>query len=176
MNGLPISLNGTKIKLTEIVNKLNQIGSKHGVGLIDYVESYIFGHKGREVYIAPAAEILLKAHADLENYLFEKLTLKQKKQWEQEWSYLVYHGLWFHPLQKLLTSVMKQSNQGLNGEVVVKLHKGHANVIGRTSDKGTKLMYSEKIVNEGFHEHSSAGFIDLFGMEMRLKVLQILIL
>ena len=169
MNGVPVSINGKSLKLVEIVKTLNKLGAKHGVGVIDYVESYIFGHKGREFYVAPAAKILITAHQDLENYLLEKLTLKQKKSWDQEWSYMVYHGLWFHPLQNILKTVIKEANKDLDGEITVKIFKGNLTVVGRTSKNATKFFFSEKIVDQGFHEEYSAGLIELFGLEMRLK-------
>lgn len=167
-DGLPVSLDGEELELGQIVNKLNALGAKHGVGVIDYVESYIFGHKGREFYVAPAATVLLEAHKELEHLLMQKQQLAHKQLADAKWSYFAYHGLWFHKLMGDLASLEESANQGLDGKVELKLYKGSATMVSRSSPGATPYLYGEGLGEKGFDEGASPGFIELFSLEMRV--------
>ncbi len=166
--GIPVAINNVQMKLLEIVQKLNEIGAKHSVGVIDYVESYIFGHKGREFYVAPAAKMILLAHEELEHLLLQKQLLFEKKQLDLKWSYMAYHGMWFHSLMKSINVFNESANEKLNGSVVLRLYKGSLQVVSRTSKEATKFFYGEDLCNKGFDENASAGFIELSSLEMRI--------
>ncbi len=167
-NGVPTSLNGQKLDLGGIINQLNALGAKHGVGIIDYVEDYIFGHKGREFYIAPAAEIIITAHKDLEHLLLPKKLLHEKQQMDSKWSYMVYHGWWYHKFKCILQESIEKMNENIAGSVTLKLYKGKVSVLSRESPNTPKLLYSEKLGAAGFDELASPGFIELSSLEMVL--------
>ena len=167
-DGVPTSLDGEKLELVEIITGLNKLGAKHGVGVIDYVENYIFGHKGREFYIAPAAEIIITAHKDLEHLLLPKTLLHEKLQMDLKWSYLTYHGWWNHKLKENLQESIENINKELTGSVKVKLYKGNATAVSRDSPHKSNFFYSETLGSEGFDGLASAGFIELSSLEMKL--------
>jgi len=169
-DGVPIALNGEEMSLVSLIQEVNKIGAKHGVGIIDYVESYIFGHKGREFYIAPAPTIIINAHKDLEHLLLPKQLLAEKFAWDFKWAYLIYHGLWFHKLRETLQEAIEKANKGLDGKVKVKLYKGSATSVARSSGKITKYFYGDKLGEVGFDELASAGFIELHSMEMKIQM------
>lgn len=166
--GLPVAIDGVEMGLPELIDALNEAGAKHGVGIIDYVESYIFGHKGREFYVAPAAQIILLAHKELEHLLLQKQQLLEKQGLDAKWSYMVYHGLWFHNLLDNINYFNNSANEQLNGKVTVRLFKGSVKVVARSSPKATKFFYGEDLCNKGFDENASAGFIELSSLEMRI--------
>ncbi len=161
--GVPVSLNGKAMPLEKLIAELNSLGAKYGIGLIDYVENYIFGHKGREFYIAPAATILISAHNDLEHLLFPKQLLLEKLMWDLKWSYLAYHGMFEHKLMKVLQGAITQANEPVTGEVQMKLSGGSAMPIARSSPNATSKLYGSVDFDE-----ASPGFIELFGLEARL--------
>jgi len=168
-NGVPVAINGEKMPLVKIIQELNKIGAKHGIGIIDYVESYIFGHKGREFYIAPSATILINAHKDLEYMLLQKQLLVEKFVWDFKWAYLVYHGLWMHKARETLQEAITKANEGLDGTVKLKLYKGSVMPIARSSPKLTKFFYGDNLGLKGFDEHASSGFIELHSLEMKIQ-------
>ncbi len=131
--GIPIMLNGKKLILWKLVEELNSIGCKHGVGIIDHMEDRVVGLKSREVYECPAAVILIKAHKDLEKFTSTIHQNKLKPMIDQKWGEMAYYGLWFDPLMKSLESFADTMNEKVCGKVKVKLYKGKATIVGRES-------------------------------------------
>jgi len=165
-NGVPVSLNGEKMKLLELILKLNEIAGKHGVGRIDHIEDRSVGIKSREVYEAPAAVTLIKAHQDLEKLTLTKWVIEFKSIVDSKWSWLVYNGLWYEPLRLALEGFIDEAEKAVNGEVTVKLWKGNAIVVGRKSDNAlydVKMATYEKFST--FDQKLAKGFIELFGMQ-----------
>lgn len=129
--GTPVSLNGKKMSLDQLIDKLNILGGQHGIGLIDMCEDGIMNLKSREIYEAPAAQIILKLHQDLEQFCLTKEEIQFKKSVDSMWSYLVYHGMWFHPLKSALDAFIGQTQHVLNGTYKIKLFKGTCEITGR---------------------------------------------
>ncbi|AFK21964.1 argininosuccinate synthase [Pyrococcus sp. ST04] len=165
-NGIPVALNGEKMPLLELIIKLNEIAGKHGVGRIDHIEDRTVGIKSREVYEAPAAVTIIKAHYDLEKLTLTKWLIEFKDIVDSKWSWLVYNGLWYEPLRHALEGFIEEAEKAVNGEVKVKLWKGNAIVVGRTSDNA---LYDIKVATyekfSSFDQKLAKGFIELFGMQ-----------
>ncbi|AXH99580.1 argininosuccinate synthase [Sporosarcina sp. PTS2304] len=163
--GVPVSINGTKYLLSDLITELNLIAGKHGVGRIDHVENRLVGIKSREVYEAPGAITLLKAHKELEDLTLVKELAHFKPVISQKLGELIYNGLWFSPLRDALEAFIKQTQQYVNGTVRVKLFKGHAIVEGRTSPNS---LYDEKLAtytsDDSFDQSAAVGFIKLWGL------------
>ena len=131
--GVPVSINGEKMKLSKIVKLLNRLVGAHGYGRIDHVENRVVGFKSREVYEAPAALTLIAAHKDLEKLVYTPRELRFKKLVDTMWADLVYEGLWVEPLREVLDKVVELMNRWVTGWVKVKVHKGSMTVTGRWS-------------------------------------------
>ncbi|RLE45867.1 MAG: argininosuccinate synthase, partial [Candidatus Methanomethylicota archaeon] len=164
-NGVPVSLNQEEMKPVELIQTLNDIGGKHGVGRIDHIEDRIVGFKSREVYEAPAATILIAAHKDLEKTVLTRHELEFKKLADNEWAKLVYSGLWIDPLREALEAFIDKVNERVNGKVKIKLYKGSAVVVGR---KAKKSLYVRDIASYGvssFDQSKAPGFIELWTLQ-----------
>ncbi|MDI3474612.1 MAG: argininosuccinate synthase [Thermococcaceae archaeon] len=165
-NGVPVALNGETMDILTLVTELNEIAGKHGVGRIDHIEDRTVGIKSREIYEAPAAVTLIKAHYDLEKLIFTKWLLEFKDAVDSKWSWLVYNGLWYEPLRGALDAFINEAEKAVNGRVKVKLHKGNAIVVGRESDNA---LYSKEVATyehfSTFDQKLAKGFIELFGMQ-----------
>ena len=168
-DGTPISLNGTKMDLQDLVEELNYLGGKHGVGIIDITEDRVVGLKSREVYECPAAVILIGSHDDLQKYCSTKNENSFKEIVEQKWEDMVYSGLWFDPLMDHLNSFLNSINKGVTGSVDVKLYKGSYKVVGRSSPNA---LYSKELATyeegEIFNQKASPGFIELWNLQTKL--------
>jgi argininosuccinate synthase len=166
--GLPTSLDGRPVAAVELVERLNQLGGRHGVGRIDHLENRLVGIKSREVYEAPAAVLLLQAHQALEDITLTKDVARFKELVAQHWAQLVYDGLWFSPLREALYALVRHTQRHVSGEVRLKLFKGHAQVVGR---KAPEQLYRMELATYGrgdeFDQAAAAGFIKLFGMGVR---------
>ena len=164
--GVPVALNGEKMKLCELIWELNKIAGSHGVGRIDHIEDRVVGIKSREVYETPAAITIIEAHKDLEKLVLTKWTLEFKYMVDNTWSWLVYNGFWFEPLRMALDSFIEEVEKNVSGSVKVKLFKGNAMVVGRKSDKG---LYSLKLATYSklseFDQKAASGFIELWGLQ-----------
>jgi argininosuccinate synthase len=164
-NGIPITINGKRNKLSELVLELNRIAGSYGVGLFDHVEDRTIGIKSREVYECPAATVLLKAHTHLEKLVLSRVQAAFKPLIEREWAWLVYSGLWIDPLLRNLESFLESTQEFVTGEVRVKLFKGTCRVIGRTSQYA---LYDKQLstygVNSTFDQQAAEGFIKLWGL------------
>ncbi len=163
--GVPVTIDGEKYTLSELITKLNEIAGKHGIGRIDHVENRLVGIKSREVYEAPGAITLLKAHKELEDLTLVKELAHFKPIISQKLGELIYNGLWFSPLRNALEAFIKETQQFVNGTVRVKLFKGHAIVEGR---KSPNSLYDEKLAtytaDDEFDQAAAVGFIKLWGL------------
>lgn len=163
--GVPTSLNGEEKPLSELIRELNSLAGKHGIGRIDHMESRLIGFKSREVYEAPAATVILKAHRDLEKLILTRRELQFKEIADREWANLVYEGLWGDPLRESLQLMIERMNEYVEGEVKLKLYKGSAKVVGRRSDYAS---YSLEVAgyDEGWYpsDEEARGFIQAWGL------------
>lgn len=172
-DGLPVSLNGEEMELLEIVSRLNETGGKHGYGVIDHIEDRVVGLKSREVYEAPAALILIRAHLDIEKMFLGRRLLSFKREVERVWAELVYGGLWEDPLRRAIDAFIEESQRGINGEVRVRLFKGSMRIVGRRAEKP---LYSRDLITysrEGlFDQRAGEGFSRIWSLETRLSKLR----
>mgnify|MGYP001016916528 CR=1 FL=1 len=168
--GVPVTLNGKAYKLSELILELNTLAGKHGVGRIDHVENRLVGIKSREVYEAPAAMTLIKAHKELEDLTLVKEVAHFKPIISHKLSELIYNGLWFSPLKDALCAFLDETQKYVTGTVRVKLFKGHAIVEGRKSEYS---LYDEKLAtytsDDEFDHASAVGFIKLFGLPTKVQ-------
>ena len=167
--GLPTGLDGTEMPMTDIIKRLNQLGGKHGYGRVDHIEDRLVGIKSREVYEAPAALMLINAHKDLEKMVLTKDVLNFKRGVEQRYSELCYDGLWFSPLKNALDAFVAETQEHVEGTVRVKLYKGNATIVGRSSpyslyDTGL-ATYAQ---GDRFDHRSAEGFIYVWGLPLRM--------
>jgi len=163
--GVPVKLNGEKLNPVELILRVNMIAGSHGFGRIDHMEDRVVGIKSREVYEAPAALTLIKAHQDLEKLVLTRMELEEKRKIEATWAWLVYSGLWFEPLRRAVDAFIDCTQENVEGEVRIKLFKGEATVVGRRSGKS---LYDEKKATYSslskFDQSLADGFIQLWGL------------
>ncbi|MGD9963291.1 MAG: argininosuccinate synthase [Thermoplasmata archaeon] len=172
VEGKPVSLNGVPMELLDIIVALNEAAGNHGVGRIDIIENRLVGIKSREIYEAPGATVLIKAHQDLEAMVLPKDLLHYKKTVEQHYSDLVYNGLWFSPLKEALDAFVESTQENVTGTVRVKLHKGSAVVVGRESPcslYSTALSTYDKA--DAFDHSAAKGFIYVWGLPSKVGAL-----
>lgn len=170
--GVPTALNGENMKASDIIRKLNELGGKHGIGIIDIVENRVVGMKSRGVYETPGGTILMEAHTQLEELILDRQTLSYKKQVANEFANLVYEGKWFTPLREALQAFVESTQQRVTGEVKFKLYKGNIIKAGTTSPYS---LYSESLASfttgELYDHHDAEGFINLFGLSMKVRAM-----
>ncbi|MBI4354532.1 MAG: argininosuccinate synthase [Candidatus Omnitrophica bacterium] len=163
--GAPVSLNGRRMNIVALIEAVCRLGSTHGIGRVDMIESRLVGIKSREVYEAPAATILLEAHAELERLVLDRELLHMKQALALKYAELVYDGLWFTPLKAALDAFVKATQQRVSGTVRLKLLKGHVQVVGRQSPFG---LYRKHLATYGkddqFDQKAAEGFIKLWGL------------
>ena len=149
---------------------MNELGGEHGVGRIDHVEDRLVGIKSREVYEAPAATILLKAHQALEGLTLSKLQLRFKERVASEYAELIYNGLWFTSLHQDLAAYVQSSQRHVSGVVRVKLLKGNCTVVGRQSPRSL-YSYGLATYDKGdvFDHKAAEGFINIWGLPVRIQ-------
>ncbi|KAF0824388.1 argininosuccinate synthase [Cytobacillus firmus] len=168
--GVPVSLNGNSMKLSELIAELNELAGKHGVGRIDHVENRLVGIKSREVYECPGAMTLLKAHKELEDLTMVKEMAHFKPVIEKKVAELIYEGLWFSQLNNALSAFLKETQTFVTGTVRVKLFKGHAIVEGR---KSPYSLYDENLAtytsDDEFDHNAAVGFIKLWGLPTKVQ-------
>jgi argininosuccinate synthase len=168
-NGVPTRINGEKMDLVNLIKYLNSEIGKYGFGRLEHLENRIVGFKSREIYEAPAALLLIKAHKDLEKTIYTPLEYRFKKNIDQEWSDLVYEGLWYEPLRETLQNVGNDMNKWISGEVKVEIEGNGMTILGRDSPYSP---YSDKIAsyNKGWYpsEEMAKGFIEIWGMHSLL--------
>ena len=167
--GKPVALNNEPMELRQLITTLNREGGKHGIGRVDHIESRLVGIKSREVYEAPAATILIRAHQDLEKLVLPKDVLHFKPIIESTFAELVYNGLWFSPLRHALSSFIEETQKHITGHVRAKLYKGLAQIVGRSSKNS--LYVKNLATYEGSDEFDSSaakGFIDIWSLPYRV--------
>jgi argininosuccinate synthase len=166
--GLPISLDGGEMDGVSLICQLNRLAGEHGVGRIDHIENRLVGIKSREVYEAPAATVLLKAHQALEAMTLSKSQLRFKEKVAAEYADLVYNGLWFSHFHQDLACYVQSSQRHVSGTVRVKLNKGNCTVVGR---KSAKSLYSFGLATydkgDVFDQSASPGFIHIWGLPLK---------
>lgn len=164
--GVPIALNNTPMTVTAMIRALNDCAGRHGVGRIDHVEDRVVGIKSREIYEAPAAIVLIKAHQALETITLTGSSLKFKRLVEEEYARLIYQGGWFSHHHMDLVAYLQHNQRNVTGKVRVKLHKGNCIVTGRASEYS---LYQKELVtytSQSMYDQSAAtGFIKILGME-----------
>ncbi|MCX7832132.1 MAG: argininosuccinate synthase [Actinobacteria bacterium] len=167
--GLPTSLNGEKLELRQIIERLTEIAGRHGIGRVDMIESRLVGIKSREIYEVPAAEVILVAHEDLESLTLERDTFHYKKKVEQDISELIYYGKWYSPLLESLFAFVERTQKPVTGEVTLKLYKGKAIPVKRSSPHSLYLeelaTYEEK---DQFSHEDARGFVNLWGLPLKI--------
>ena len=167
--GVPTQIDGESMKPVELIRELNVIAGRHGIGRIEHLEDRLVGIKSREVYECPAALVLLKAHKDLEKSILTRRELEFKSLVDDEWSRLVYFGLWMDPLREDLEAFINSTQERVSGEVKLKLYKGNALVVGRSSKN---MLYDLNLATYGlestFNQKASEGFIELWGLQTKL--------
>ncbi len=166
--GIPVALDGKKYRPVELIEKLNALGGKHGVGRVDMIEDRLVGIKSREIYEAPASAILYAAHTALEEMVLDRATREYKALLAQRYSELVYNGLWFTPLRESIDAFVDSTQKSVSGEVRLKLYKGSVSVSGRKSARSRyKLALATYGEGDVFDQSLAKGFIDLWAMPYR---------
>jgi argininosuccinate synthase len=164
--GIPIGVDNRKMNLINIITYLNIKAGRHGIGAIDHIEDRVVGIKTREIYEAPAALTILTAHKDLEQLVLTKHELKFKQIVDDQWSWMVYSGLWFDPLREDLDKFIDATQNRVTGKVKMKLQNGSTKVVGRKSKNSlyrqTLATYASDSI---FDQNLAKGFIELWGME-----------
>jgi len=167
--GKPVALNGKPLGPAKLIENLNAIAGRHGIGRIDHLEDRLVGIKSREVYECPAAIVLLEAHHDLEKCVLTRHEVYFKQHVEQQWAFLVYTGLWHDPLREDLDAFIEKTQERVTGTVRLKLYKGLAIVVGRSSPMSlydANLATYEK--GSKFDQGWSVGFIQIWGLPSRV--------
>jgi argininosuccinate synthase len=168
--GIPVTIDGAKVESVDLVQRLNELAGRHGVGRIDMVEDRLVGIKSREIYEAPAAVLLHQAHRALESLVLTKESIRFKAQLAREYAELVYNGLWFSAHHQDLAAYVRSTQRFVTGEVRVRLDRGTATVVGRRSPHS---LYSTSLATYGkgdaFDQRASEGFIKVFGLPLRTQ-------
>ncbi|MFB6116557.1 MAG: argininosuccinate synthase [Candidatus Nanosalina sp.] len=169
-SGKPVALNGEELPLHELIEKLNSLAGKHGVGIIDMMEDRVVGLKSREVYECPAAVTLIEAHQELEKFVSTKHENHFKEKVDQEWAEYAYSGLWFDPVMDHLEGFIDSMNENVSGTIELKLYKGSIQVTGRESEEA---LYDHDLASyeegETFNQEASPGFIQLHSLQTKLS-------
>jgi argininosuccinate synthase len=166
--GVPISVNGQRLAADLLIRALNEMGGKHGVGISLLVENRLVGMKSRGVYETPGGTILYEAHKALEQICIERDTLHYKQQIALRYAELVYNGQWFHPLREALQTFVDHTNATVTGTAKIRLFKGRAQAI---SVQSPHTLYDPQLASfsmEGYDVTAARGFIDLFGLPMKV--------
>lgn len=171
--GVPVAINGVKTGGVEIIEKLNALGGKHGIGIVDMVENRLVGMKSRGVYETPGGAILYAAHSALEEICLDRDTQHFKQKMSYEFADLVYFGKWYTPLREAMSAFIDSTQETVNGDVKLKLYKGNIIKAGVTSPDS---LYDEDIAtfseDEVYDQKDSAGFINLFGLPIKVKAMK----
>ena len=173
--GVPTSVNGKKMKVSDIIRELNTLGGKHGIGIIDIVENRVVGMKSRGVYETPGGTILMEAHRQLEELVLDRDTMNTKKDMGNKMAQIVYEGKWFTPLREAVQAFVESTQKYVTGEVKFKLYKGNIIKAGTTSPYS---LYSESLASfttgDLYDHHDAEGFITLFGLPLKVRAMKML--
>lgn len=171
--GVPTSVNGKKMKVSEIIATLNELGGKHGIGIVDIVENRVVGMKSRGVYETPGGTILYEAHQQLEELILDRDTYALKADLGNKFAQVVYEGKWFTPLREALQAFIESTQRYVTGEVKFKLYKGNIIKAGTTSPY---TLYNESIASfttgDLYDHHDAEGFINLFGLSCKVRAMK----
>ena len=172
--GVPTSLNGEKMKVSEIITKLNELGGKNGIGIVDIVENRVVGMKSRGVYETPGGTILMEAHQQLEELILDRATYEVKKEMGDKFAQIVYEGKWFTPLREAIQAFIESTQEYVTGEVKFKLYKGNIIKAGTTSPYS---LYNESLASfttgDLYDHHDADGFITLFGLPLKVRAMML---
>ena len=172
--GVPVSINGEEMKVADIIRKLNALGGKHGIGIVDIVENRVVGMKSRGVYETPGGTILMEAHAQLEELVLDRATMEVKKDMGNKLAQVVYEGKWFTPLREAIQAFVTSTQEYVTGEVKFKLYKGNIIKEGTTSPYS---LYSESLASfttgDLYDHHDADGFITLFGLPLKVRAMKL---
>ena len=172
--GVPTSVNGQEMKVSDIIHTLNALGGKHGIGIIDIVENRVVGMKSRGVYETPGGTILMEAHQQLEELILDRDTYAMKKEMGSRFASLVYEGKWFTPLRLAQQAFIEETQRYVTGEVKFKLYKGNIIKAGTTSPYS---LYNESIASfttgDLYDHHDAEGFINLFGLSSKVRAMKL---
>ena len=170
--GVPVKLNGKSMSALDIINSLNEIGAKHGVGVIDLVENRLVGMKSRGVYETPGGTILYFAHEELERLCMDRESLQAKMNLSNDMAKLIYNGQWFTRYRKALSAFVEETQEIINGTVNLKLYKGNILLNGMDSKYS---LYSEEFStfdeDTVYNQKDAEGFINLFGLPIKIEAL-----
>ena len=171
--GIPTSVNGQKMKVSEIIKVLNKLGGKHGIGIVDIVENRVVGMKSRGVYETPGGTILYEAHQQLEELILDRETYALKADLGSRFAQVVYEGKWFTPIREALQAFIESTQKYVTGEVKFKLYKGNIIKAGTTSPYS---LYNESIASfttgDLYDHHDAEGFINLFGLASKVRAMK----
>ena len=171
--GIPTSVNGKQMKVSDIIRELNVLGGKHGIGIVDIVENRVVGMKSRGVYETPGGTILMEAHQQLEELVLDRATMEVKKDMGNKLAQIVYEGKWFTPLCDAVKAFVASTQEYVTGEVKFKLYKGNIIKAGTTSPYS---LYSESLASfttgDLYDHHDAEGFITLFGLPLKVRAMK----
>lgn len=171
--GIPTSVNGKKMKVSDIIKELNKLGGENGIGIIDIVENRVVGMKSRGVYETPGGTILMEAHQQLEELVLDRATMEVKKDMANKFAQIVYEGKWFTPLREAVQAFVESTQEYVTGEVKFKLYKGNIIKAGTTSPYS---LYSESLASfttgDLYDHHDADGFITLFGLPLKVRAMK----
>jgi argininosuccinate synthase len=165
-NGIPISVDGNQMQIRDLIDYINNKAGYHGVGITDHIEDRVVGIKSREIYEAPAATSIIESHKDLEKLVLTKHELRFKQIVDEQWSWLVYSGLWQDPLRSDLDRFIDATQKRVSGKVKLKMHKGSLRVVGRESKYSLyKNDLATYAMGSTFDQTLAKGFIELWGLQ-----------
>ena len=171
--GVPTSVNGKEMKVADIIRTLNELGGKHGIGIVDIVENRVVGMKSRGVYETPGGTILMEAHQQLEELVLDRATAEVKKEMGNKLAQVYYEGKWFTPLREAIQAFVESTQEYVTGEVKFKLYKGNIIKAGTTSPYS---LYSESLASfttgDLYDHHDADGFITLFGLPLKVRAMK----
>ena len=171
--GVPTSVNGKEMKVADIIRTLNELGGKHGIGIVDIVENRVVGMKSRGVYETPGGTILMEAHQQLEELVLDRATAEVKKEMGNKLAQVCYEGKWFTPLREAIQAFVESTQEYVTGEVKFKLYKGNIIKAGTTSPYS---LYSKSLASftpgDLYDHHDADGFITLFGLPLKVRAMK----
>ena len=171
--GVPTSVNGKKMKVSDIIRELNRLGGKHGIGIVDIVENRVVGMKSRGVYETPGGTILMEAHQQLEELVLDRDTLALKLELGSKLASIVYEGKWFTPVREAISAFVTKTQECVTGEVKLRLYKGNIIKNGTTSPYS---LYSESLASfttgDMYDHHDAEGFITLWGLPLKVRAMR----
>ena len=172
--GVPTSVNGKEMKVADIIRTLNELGGKHGIGIVDIVENRVVGMKSRGVYETPGGTILMEAHQQLEELVLDRATAEVKKEMGNKLAQVCYEGKWFTPLREAIQAFVESTQEYVTGEVKFKLYKGNIIKAGTTSPYS---LYNESLASfttgDLYDHHDADGFITLFGLPLKVRAMML---